>query len=113
VWRHAESDNLCLCAVLLELDRVVALMAVKNEQTIGPNSALFCMLVKVLQPLYTKLICCLAVLRDPNNPILRQTFFLIPDREVVLALKDNKGWDRPASCANTNHASNPLSVALL
>ena len=49
------------------------------------------MLVKVLQLLNTKLICCLAVLRDPNNLILRQVFFLVLGGEVVLASKDNKG----------------------
>ena len=49
------------------------------------------MLIKVLQLLNTKLICGPAVIRDSNNPIVRQILFLIPGREVVLALKDNEG----------------------
>ena len=49
--RHAESDNLVLLAVLLELKRVVALVAVDNKQTIVSYSPLLCVSVKVLQPL--------------------------------------------------------------
>jgi hypothetical protein len=48
-------------------------------------------LVKVLQPLQTKLIVCLAVLRDSNNLVVRYTWLLVLGREVVLALEDNKG----------------------
>jgi hypothetical protein len=70
VWRHTDSDNLVLLAVLLESEQVVALMAVNCEQAVGANYPLLCMLIKVLQPLQTKLICCLAVLRDCINPIL-------------------------------------------
>ena len=71
------------------------------------------MLVKVLQPLQAKLIRRPAVLGDPNKPVSRQAILLVPGREVVLALKDNKGWDRATSCADTNYAGNPLPVALL
>jgi hypothetical protein len=67
---HIVSDNLVLLAVLLESEQVVALMAVNCEQAVGANYPLLCMLIKVLQPLQTKLICCPAVLRDCNNPIL-------------------------------------------
>jgi hypothetical protein len=55
------------------------------------NSALLCVLVKVLQPLQTKLIICPAVLRDSNNPVVRHTWLLVPGREVVLALEDDEG----------------------
>ena len=43
VWRHAESDNLIILAVMLEFDRVVALMAVENEQAILSSSTTLCM----------------------------------------------------------------------
>jgi hypothetical protein len=69
--RHTDSDNLVLLAVLLKLERVVALMAVDYEQSVAANYPLLCMLVKVLQPLQTKLICCPAVIRDCDNPIVR------------------------------------------
>jgi hypothetical protein len=38
VRRHAESNNVVILAVLLEFQRLVALVAVDNEQTVGPNS---------------------------------------------------------------------------
>jgi hypothetical protein len=71
VRRHAYSDNLVLLTVLLEIERVVALMAVDNEEPISAYNPLLCMLIKVLQPLQPKLICRPAVLRDCNNPVLR------------------------------------------
>jgi hypothetical protein len=71
VGGHAEGNNLVLLAVLLEFERVVALMAVEYKQLVYTNSAPLCMLVKVLQPLKTKLICSLAILRNCNNPIVR------------------------------------------
>jgi hypothetical protein len=71
VGRHTESDNLILLVVLLEIKRVVALMAVDNKQAMLPNSTPLCMFVKMLQPLKAKLICCLAILRDTNKPVLR------------------------------------------
>jgi hypothetical protein len=42
----------------------VALVAVQNKQPVTPHLARLCMLVKVLQPLKTKRIIGLAVLRD-------------------------------------------------
>jgi hypothetical protein len=48
VRRHAESSNLVLLAVLLEFERVVAIVAVNNEQPVPANIAPLCMLIKVL-----------------------------------------------------------------
>jgi hypothetical protein len=48
VRRHAESDNLVILAVLLEIKRVVALIAVNNKQLISAYNSPLCMLVKVL-----------------------------------------------------------------
>ena len=46
--RHAESNNVVILAVLLEIERVVALVAVDNKQTIVSYSPLLCVSVKVL-----------------------------------------------------------------
>jgi hypothetical protein len=48
VRRHADSNHLVLLAVLLECERVVALMAVNYKQSVAANHPLLCMLVKVL-----------------------------------------------------------------
>jgi hypothetical protein len=48
VRRHADSNNLVLLTVLLECERVVALIAVNCEQLVATNYSLLCMLVKVL-----------------------------------------------------------------
>ena len=49
----------------------MALMAVNCEQSVAANYPLLCMRIKVLQLLQTKLICCPAVIRDCDNPIVR------------------------------------------
>jgi hypothetical protein len=48
VRRHVDSNNLVLLIVLLECERVVALMAVDNEEPISAYNPLLCMLIKVL-----------------------------------------------------------------
>ena len=99
--RHADSDNLVLLAVFLESKRVIALMAIDCKQSVAANYPCLCMLIKVLQPLQAKLICRPAVLRDCNNPIVRQILLLIPGREVVLALEDDdEGWNSPPCCVD-------------
>jgi hypothetical protein len=55
VRRHAKSDGIVLFTVLLEFERVVALVTVKYEQLVHANIARLCMLIKVLQPLQAKL----------------------------------------------------------
>jgi hypothetical protein len=46
--RHVDSNNLILLIVLLECERVVALIAVNCEQLVATNYSLLCILVKVL-----------------------------------------------------------------
>lgn len=77
------------------------------------NSALLCVLIEVLQPLDAELIVGPAVLRDSDNPIVRYRWLLVPGREVVLALKYDKGWDRLALRVDALDDAGPLSVALL
>jgi hypothetical protein len=48
VRRHTQSDNLVFLAVLIEINRVVALITVLDKQPMATNSALLCVLVKVL-----------------------------------------------------------------
>jgi hypothetical protein len=48
VRRHADSNNLVLLIVLLECKRVVALIAVDNEELMSAYNSLLYMLIKVL-----------------------------------------------------------------
>ena len=76
--RHADSNNVVILAVFLEIQRVMALMSVDNEQSVDANYPLLCMRIKVLQPLKTELISRPAVLRDSNNPVMRYIAVLVP-----------------------------------
>ena len=46
--RHAKSNNIVLFTVLLEFEPVVAIVAVEYKQLVHANSALLCILIKVL-----------------------------------------------------------------
>jgi hypothetical protein len=48
VRRHVESNNIILLIVLLEFKRGVAVIAINYKQLVRTNSALLCMLIKVL-----------------------------------------------------------------
>ena len=50
VRRHAERDDVILFAVELEVGRVVAVVAVEDEEAINPGYSSFGMLVEVLNP---------------------------------------------------------------
>ena len=49
--RHAERVDIVLLAELLKLERLVALMAIKDKQLASSNCLALCMLNKVLKPL--------------------------------------------------------------
>ena len=72
---------------MLEFKRVVALITINNKQTVGANSTLLCMPVKVLNPVQTKLVGSPTVIRDSNNLVLGQIFFFVPGREVVVVIE--------------------------
>jgi hypothetical protein len=48
VRRYIESNNLVLLIVLLEFKRVIALIAINNEQIIASYSPPLCIRIKVL-----------------------------------------------------------------
>jgi hypothetical protein len=48
VQRHIDSNNLILLIVLLECERVVALIAVNNKEPISAYNSLLYILIKVL-----------------------------------------------------------------
>ena len=48
MWRHVESNNLLLFAVLLKLKGVMALMSVNNKQLVLSYSTLLCIGIEVL-----------------------------------------------------------------
>jgi hypothetical protein len=61
---HAERQDLVLQAVVLEILVKVALMAVQNKQPVHPYLTRLCIRIKMLQPLKTKRVVSLAILRD-------------------------------------------------
>ena len=111
VWRHAEGDDLVLLTEILEVKRLVALVAVNNEQHMATYPPLLYLLNKVLQPGQTNLVGSPAVVANPNAPMRLQV--RVPGRVVVLCFKDEVGCDCPAHRVDTGDESHPLTVSLL
>jgi hypothetical protein len=101
VWKHTESNNLAFLAEVLELKRLVALVAVNNEQPVTAYRTSLCMLDKVLQLGKTKLVGSPAVLANADYPIL--WVVVIPGLVVVLCFEDEERWDRPPYGVNASN----------
>jgi hypothetical protein len=111
VWRHIESNNLAFLTEVLKLKRLVALMAINNEQPVTAHCTSLCMLDKVLQLGKTKLISGPAVLADAYPPIW--WVVVVPGLVVVLCFEDEEGWDRPPYGVDASDQSYPLMVTRL
>jgi hypothetical protein len=113
MWRHIESIDIILLTDYLEFERVVALMAVNNQQPTRAYCPPLCMLIKVPQLYNTKLVCCLAVVTNCNSLIAWYIVVLVLGREVVLTGEDDEGWDCPPSSVDSLNLRNPLAIAWL
>lgn len=111
VQRHAEGNNLVLLEENLEGKRLVALVAINNEQHIATHSLLLHLLNRALQPGQPNLIRSPAILADPNTP-LRLSIGL-PGRIVVLCFEDEVGCNCPGHRVDACDESHPLTVSLL
>ncbi len=89
VERHAESDDLLFCIQILEIERLVALVAVNYEEPMCSHCAHFCVLIEVLEPRNSMYICCSAVVADSNDPIMRYEVVVIPGADVGFLRKDD------------------------
>jgi hypothetical protein len=69
------------------------------------------MSVKVLYPLYTKLICRPAVVANCEYPVWWEV--LIPASLVLLTRQDYERRETPARRVNTLNRGNPVSIAWL
>jgi hypothetical protein len=85
-------------------------MAIKDKQPARPNYLAICMLNKVLQPLNSYLVGSPAVVANCNSPVAWD-IFLVLGREVVLASKDDKRRDSPASSVDSLDHRRPLAIA--
>ena len=84
MWRHIECNDLTLLVVELEFGRVVALVAVEDQQLVFAFRTRCCMEVEVLDPIQAYRIGGPAIVGGCDAPVGREVALGIPVREVVL-----------------------------
>ena len=82
--RHAECNDVVLLAIELEFGRVVAFVAVEDQQPMFAFCPRHCMVVEVLDPIQAYRIGSPAIFGGCDTPVGREVALGIPVGEVVL-----------------------------
>jgi len=90
---------------------MVAPMAIKDQEP-PDTTRILSILMEVMDPLGTNLICSPAVVTDSDSPVIWKAS-LVPFGLVKLCSKNNKWWYSLAFCINCFNCSNPLPVSRL
>ena len=98
--RHVERDNVVLLAMELKFGRVVALVAIEDQQPVFAFCTRCCMEVEVLDPIQAYYIGGPAIIGSRNAPVGWEVALGIPVGEVVLCGQDDEGGDSLVSRAN-------------
>lgn len=75
--RHTESNNLVILTELIKLQRSVALIAIKDKESVRALRIRLCMSVKVLYLLKAKLVSCLSIVTK-SDCLLQWEVFILP-----------------------------------
>jgi hypothetical protein len=111
--RHTERDDVVLLAMELEFGRVVALVAVKDQQPVLALCSSRRMVVEVLDPIQANGIGSPAIVGSRDTPIGQEIALGIPVGEVVLRGQDNEWRDGSAKCIDALDYRCPFAVARL
>ena len=82
--RHAERDDVVLLAVTLEFGRVVAFVAVEDQQPVFALCPGRCVVIEVLDPIEAYCIGSPAIVGGRDTPVGREVVLGILVGEVVL-----------------------------
>ena len=94
--RHTECNDVVLLAMELGFRRVVALVAVEDQQPIFAFRTRCCVVVEVLDPIQAYCIGSPAIVGGCDAPVGREVALGVPASEVVLRGQDDEGGDGPA-----------------
>ena len=113
MWRHIERDNVVLLAIELKFGRVVALMAIEDQQPVFAFYIRCCIEVEVLDLIQAYYIGGPAIVGGRDAPVGWEVALGIPVGEVVLCSQDDERGDGPAKGIDTLYHRCPLAVARL
>ena len=94
--RHTERDDVVLLAMELELGRVVAFVAVEDQQPVFAFRSRRRMVVEVLDPIQAYRIGSPAIVGGCDTPVGWEVALGVPVGEVVLRSQDDERRDGPA-----------------
>jgi len=113
MWRHAERDDVVLLAMELEFGRVVALVAVEDQQPVFAFRTRCCIEVEVLDPIQAYRISSPAIVGGCDAPVSREVALGVPVSEVVLRGQDDEWRDGLAEGIDSLDHCCPFTVARL
>ena len=111
--RHIERNNVVLLAIELEFRRVVALVAVEDQQPAFAFCAKCYIAVEVLDPIQAYCIGSPAIIGSCDTPGSREVILGVLVGEVVLPSQDDEGEDSLTKGIDALDHCCPLAVARL
>jgi hypothetical protein len=109
---YVERNDVVYLTEQLEFHRIMALVAIKNEEAIDSLRLGPCMSFNVLEPFRPECVRSPAVIAHINTPFARY-LIAIPGSEMALAGKDDKGRNRIAARADSLYDGDQLAILWL
>lgn len=111
--RYIKRNDVISLAIVVEVGRVVAFVAIEDKEAIYTDYTTLGVLIEVFYPIQANLVYSPTIFAYINSPVLWELAVLVPREKVIFALNDNIRRQYLASCTYTLDHCNKLPVTQL